>query len=646
MSTAALFQLAEKSTEVFAVDQAGNMNDVGGDPNSTPVLAIPAAAVSFTGRGRRFGDDLGFQGLENVADSLRLTRDFTVRSILQYKTGNATIGDKGTIVARGLTGSAAERLLFAVELEKIDAVTVRVRARWEEIGGAEAVGIAGADFIPDPDEFFALGVVRRWIDTTTVELCYVVNDIEIGKETVAAGDIGEGAGGTLTIGCVGDGAGNYDRFLPEDSIVDSISIESDAMPFEEIRQEFRRITVYQPDGYRVLRAYFPPGESWNKDPSSSIQRWIASEGDALGYALAQAAKLREDHLPDRAYGEALVAWEELVGITAAPLATIEERRVDVIAALRRILGFTIEDIKGQLEPQFGLDSADIVITEFSGSRLDDFSVDDITPAEPSNLWRDIPGNGSLAIAAGVCAANIPGATPNCQWGKDPTGAGGGAPPYRETSVAGLLQQDPDFSSILIDVDATVGVDGLSALSGVFMRNPSGEAVFFGALDTGLGFRLQSFSIVGGVRSAPVDHGVGGAGVDRLYLRSLGGGLFEVGRIVGGAVEILSATVAGPSGVRWAGFGSFSLLDASPQQDADFDNAAIFEPETPRGFAFIAYRDDALPGAYSIEKAQQTLEKHSPAHTSPLATDKDPFFFELGDDGKLGLDFLFPRAPTP
>lgn len=640
MATAALFRLAEVSTEVFAVDAAGNSGDLGDDPSSAPPLLMPATVESMTGRGRSFGADIGMQAAEEVADSLRLTRDVTARAFVQYPISEAADGDIGTIVARGVRGSAAERLLFGVEIQRVDSATARLLARWEEVGGA-AAPIVGATFIPDPNEFFAIAVARRWLSTTEVELLYVVNDLLIGRETVAAGDIGDGVGGTLTIGCAGDGAGGYERFLPEGTIIDQVAIETDAMCFEEIRQDVRRVTVHQPSGYEILRSYIPPGESWSREPDSAIQRWLASEGDGLGQVLALAAQLREDMLPDRAYGAALEHWEQLLGISPKRQETIENRRLAVIGGLRKILGFAPPDLQNALAPLFGLNAADVEIIEFGAVRSDDFSVDDIS-APPSNMWRTFQGVGSVAVAAGACAVSVPAGTPNAQWYRDPTGAGEAS--YREASVRGELGADPDGACIVVDVDVTGGAFGEDSLSGLMMRNPAGDAVFFG-ISEGLGGAMShtSFSIVGGVKSLLVTHATLVSGDDRLLLRSLGDGLFEVGTVTGGVVTILSSAVAGPTGVRWAGFGVFGLDAATEPTDAIFNDLQLFEPKSPRGFHFLAFRDPGLGGTYNIRKAQGQLDKQAPAHTIGIADDSLQSF-RLGATGRLGHQMLMPRLP--
>ena len=642
MTRAATFNFSEIASEVFTFDEERNSEDLGGDPASAPPLVIPGVSSGFSGRGREFGDDIGLQGPELAIDSLRLTRDFTARAFVLYKIGAALNGDRATLVARGRRGSAAERLIFGLELERVNDTTARVRARWEEIGGGAAV-VAGVTFQPDPDEFCLVSVVRHWVDTNTVDLRYFVDDREIGSETVSEGDIGEGVGGTLTIGCVGDALGDYERFLPAGSVIDNVFIDDDAISFEEIRQDFRRVTVHQPDGYRIIRSYVPPGVTWSKDPDSRVQRWLASEGDLIGFALSQGIKLREDHLPDRAYGQALIDWERVVRVTPKPLETIEERRATVLAALRKILGYTLDGLKAALEPLFELASVDIEIIEFGALREDDFAFDDITPATPSNMWITKPGVGTVAIAAGLCTASIPAGNPNAQWPTDPTG--GGDPPHRETSLTGgELGGEPDDAVILIDVDATADITNKDVLCGVFMRNLVGdEAVFFGVIDDSGAYELASYSIVSGVRSALAIHGAGGAGVDRLLLRSLGGGLYQVGTVAGGVPTIISSAVVGPTAPRWAGFGAFSRKVSSKQQDADFDDAQVFEPNTGRGFGFLAFRDPGLGGTFNLEKSQAQLDKQDPAHVRGLAVDDGEAFFELGDGGKLGVGFLMPRV---
>lgn len=638
MSTAASYRLAEVNAEVFAVDAVGNVEDLGDDDTSTPPLVIPPVVLSLTGLGREFGPNIGLQGKEQTAglDTTRLDRDVTIRAFMTYEVANAINGDRGTVVARGLEdGTATERRLFGLELERVSATSVRIRARWEEISGTDAV-VAGVTFFP-PSGFFHIACVRRWIDTTTVQVEYILNDELVGSETVAQGDIGEGSGGTLTLGCAGDPAsvGDYEKFLPADSIIDQVSIENDAMTVEELRQEFRRITIHQPNGAKIIRAYQPPGDAWNKDPSSRIQKLFAAIGDGVGHFLALTERERDDFLPDRAYGGALLDWEELLGLASLPADSVQDRRDRVLGFQRRILGYQIDDVKLSLEPLFNQDSADIDIIEYDGLRTDDFDVDDIgTP--PSTIWRTFQGAGTVAIAASLCTCAAS-ASDNIQYIS-------GEAPRREASISSQVGSDGAGAVLITKIDQII-TSPTDEHIGHFWRLGNGDAIVFGIRDNG-GQELAFQVITGGVAGAFTTTHT--AIPDPLWLltRYLGAGLYEVSYSatgpLSGFVPFVTA-IAGPTDPKWAGFGIFATDDSlAGGVDVDFDDAKIYEPSGLRAFNWQAFRDPADPGTFDLAAAQAQLEKQKPAHTEACAIDS-LLGFELGPSGsgKLGCDPLFP-----
>ncbi len=641
--TVALWDFQEIAEAVRPVDQAENLTDLADDLITVPPLNTPAVVVSeISGRGREFdGSDEGMIATETVADSLRLTRNVTVRAFLRLAIDRMSGGEKATIVVRGKNTVAAERLLFGVDIERITATTGRIRARWAEIGGIEAT-VVGVVFPIDPTKFFELAVIREWIDTTTVNVTYMIDGEVIGTEVVADGDIGEGVGGTLAIGAAYDVFGVYERFLPFTTILDSLSIESDAMSPEEIRQDFRRITVHQPNGYRALRGYLPPGTTYSQEPDSRIQRWVAAEGDGLGFAFAQAEQLREDILPNRAYNEMLEQWESLTGLSPGPSQTVAARRTAVLSFLRKTLGFPVEDIKTGLELAFGLDDTDIEIFEFTGLRTDDFSVDDIG-SPPSPIWVTEQGNGTITVAAGACRIT---AAP----GSDLRWAGGS--PRRLTGITGQTSEETTDQCVLITkVDIVVlGLLVQDVIVGHIWKAINGDMAVMGYKATGAATRRIYYAEwIDGVLSTPVDV----SGVDVAEPRYL---LTRYNHDAATFTLEWEAVRANLNGVgidqatllvnpQWAGFGMVGTdLAIGDTATFDFDDAEIFEPDSPRGFVFIAYRDPALGGTYNLDLAQQQIDKQSPAHSHGAAIDdKDGFTLGPTGTGRLGISPLFPSG---
>lgn len=651
-ATAALFRFLELAEEVRPVEALGRVTDLapgiepGFPQTTTPVVATDRANENkLTSRGRAFGTDKNLVGADQVVDGItdhtRLVRDVTIRAFIDYKIENHANGNIGVVCVRGLNdGTDPELELWGMEIERVDANNLKLRARWQDKLGAQAV-LAGASFLK-PAGFFHVAITRRWNTTTDILVRYYVNDQFIGEETIAAaGDIGEGFGGSLIIGSrksitpiVG-----FINHLPLDTVIDHISIEGDEMSAEELRTDYRRQTLHFVEGGALLRAYIPPGDTWNPNPDSFVQRWIAAEGDAIGDGLAEANRLRDDFLPDRAYGDALARWEFVTGLAPGPADSVQERRDRVLGFLRKILGFSVADIKTSLEPLFGLDSADIEIVEYDALRTDDFATDDIS-VPPSRTWITTQGVGVVAIAAGKCRVTlgVGPPPPDARWSQ------GEFPPHRKASLSALITEEPERAVLITELSGLATADG-SALIGHCWITPEKDVIWFGIRQTGGVRELASFTVIGGVASAFATL-ITPFATDpfSLFTSYLGGGLYNFKHAVDPAGPY-SADVAivGPANARWVGFGAVHQDGAGSAIDGEFDDSQIYEPEGLRGLAWQAFRDPGLPGEFSIENAQLQLDKQAPAHTAPCAVIEKPQGFELGPtgEGKLGCDPLFP-----
>ncbi len=643
-TTAALFRFLELADEVRPVEALGRVTDLA----EIPTKAMPAVVQTdranenkLTSRGRSFGPDLGLKGVDQVVagvtDHTLLLRDVTVRAFIDYKIENHINGDVGVVCVRGGdTGTDPERELYGLEIERVDANNLILRGRWQDKIGTQAV-LAGAAFLK-PAGFFHVAVTRRWNTTTDILVRYYVNDALIGQETIAAaGDIGEGVGGTLVVGRRRLGAASTD-FLPLDTVIDHISIEGDEMSAEELRSDYRRQALHFVEGGALLRAYIPPGDTWNPNPDSLVQRWIAAEGDGIGDGLAETNRLRDDFLPDRAYGTALARWEFITGLAPGPSDSVQDRRDRVLGFLRKILGFSVENIKTALEPLFGLDAADIEIVEYDALRTDDFATDDIG-APPSRIWITEIGVGSIAIAAGVCAVSLEHIKPG-EWFQ------GAAVPHRKASLSARQGEEPNRAALITELSSIVTAD-TPALIGHCWITPEKDVMWLGLRQTVIGRELASFSVVGGVASGFTTL-LNPFVTDPFFLFTsyLGNGRYNFRHAVAaGGPYSGDISIAGPSAPRYVGFGAVhqALNGAGGTMSADFDDAQIYEPEGLRGLGWQAFRDPGLPGEFSIENAQLQLDKQAPAHTEACAVIEKPQGFELGPTGlgKLGCDPLFP-----
>lgn len=641
--TAALFRFLELADEIRPVEARGHVSDLTRTPGNTSMPGIVqtdrANENKLTSRGRSFGVDLGLRGTDQVVagitDHTVLIRDVTVRAFIDYKIENHANGNVGAICVRGLSGSDQERELFGLEFERIDANNLEMRARWQDKIGTQAV-LAGAQFLKPPG-FFHAAVTRRWNTTTDILVRYYVNDRLIGEETIAAaGDIGEGVGGALLFGHRGPAVGGQD-FLPTDTVIDHVSIEADEMSAEELRTDYRRQAVHFVQGGALLRAYIPPGDTWNPNPDSLVQRWIAAEGDGIGDALTEANRLRDDFLPDRAYGNALARWEFVTGLAPGPTDSVQTRRDRVLGFLRRVLGFAVEDIKTALEPLFGLDAGDIEIVEYDALRTDDFSVDDIT-TPPSRIWITEQGAGTVGFTAGRCRVTLAAAPVAGQWSQ------GAFAPHRKTSLSARPGEEPRRVVLITELSG-IGTANGSSLLGHCWITPEKDVMWLGVRQVAGVRELASFSVVGGVASGFTTL-VTPFATDPFFLFTsyLGNGSYNFKHAIDPRGPYSAdVAIAGPAGPRYVGFGAVHQDAAGSAIDGDFDDAQIYEPEGLRGLAWQAFRDPGLPGEFSIENAQLQLDKQRPAHTEACAVIEKPQGFELGPAGagKLGCDPLFP-----
>lgn len=634
MSTVVLLPLAEIGLDLSAKDKTGNVFDFLGDPAASPELVAPAIiSGTLTGRGRVFGGDIGMVAKESVADVTRLTRDCTIRAFVRYEIDNAIDGDTGVIVSRGLRdGTGPERQLFSLEVERIDSATLSLRMVWEEADGTEAA-TAGKEFIPQPNEFIFVAAARTWISETEVKVEYVVNGVDLGSEVVSAGNIGEGVDGTIIVGARGAGVSAYERFLPTDTVIDSLSIENDAMSVEELRQDYRRLVTHQPNGYLILRSYIPPGDCYSRDENSKFRRWLKAEGAGLGLTLALAERYRDDFLPDRAYGDILKRWESLLGFSPSPIATIADRRETIVEHFSNPLGFSYQDIKNALADSLGLAPADVAIYEFTGYRSDDFSTDDIT-SPPSSLWATHAGNGVIGVSGGTCNITST-ATDNISYYL----IDGGRASYREASLAPMGEEISKECFIAADTTLNAG-HGQDVLAGVFIRNHRGDSlVFCGLMDRGAGQELVYFQEDSDGRSSIQALGPTGSNYKPYLARKPTLNEYEAGYIDGAGNRVPGDDIEGPGVPGWLGFGCFGVNRTPGAADASFADADIFEKNSTRGQDFIVYVNPALSTGYNLELARKIIEEKKPAHTNAYVVD-DLSGLKLG----AGFIRLLPLQP--
>lgn len=632
MATSVLLQFAEIAENVWPVDAQGNLNDLSGDASAS--LSLPEVATTLLGRGRVFGANIGLVATEATIGGTQLIRSCTVRAVLSYAVANANDGNIGTIVARGVQGSDAERILYGLQIERVSATQARLRMRWQEADGTDAV-LVGAGFqIPDGDEIY-VAATRLWISTSEVLVTYVVNGVKVGEETVEEGDIGNGDGGTFTVGCAGDGLGGYERFLPTDSVLDMVAVEDDPMTLEELAADYDRIFVYQPRGYQILRGNLPKGFTYSRKPDSIVQRWLRAEGDILGYALAKMEELRRNFWPWRAYGAVLARWERVLGLAPKPGDSIATRRTRVHSFLKKAHGFTRANIKLELEDLFNLDSADIDLIEYDATTEDDFA----GSALNEQLWTPEEGGGAIAQASGVLTFSNEAAA-EVRWNKDH---------HEAVSIRHPLVAMRGMHAVIKISNYTIAAGGYAGIGFWDYSVAPAKMTFVGLYNDGGTIKLATWSVTGGVEGTP-DILATPVTDDPVYLQvAHPGGTIGSEDVAVFNAEVLNAN--GPwdpdlalnviSSARWVGLilGNRDTPAATGAQTVDFDDFVIFQPHSTRAFNWYAYRDSAESGAYDLQGADLLVQKIKPAHTHAAAI--DALNFRLGTDpmgkGPFGSD---------
>lgn len=625
--TAFLIRLTESETHLLPSDAAGNLADLTGDAASAPALELPDVVDALFGPGRQFGANRGLVGLESVVGSARLRRNMTVEAVADYDIASATLSAAGVLVARGRGGSAAERQLYGLQLVKDSDSLATLQMMWEDSGGSPAV-VPGVQF-EVPSGFLFLGAIRRWRSASEVDVEYVVNGESIGVVTSVTGDIADGDGGSVTLGCAGDGVGNYDSFF--EGVIDHVRVSNVARTAEELRATYRLMTHHAEQGGEIARGLLPEG-AYSEDPESVVQRELAVEGDALGFAIAKREELREDFYPDRAWS-LLEDWETITRQFPKPGDTVAVRRARVVSFLRTRHGYSPSAVAIALAGPFDLAADDISIIEGTNRYDADFAAD--VPA-----WlQAVQGNGdAVAVSAGELVLGVP-----------PAGAVGwvtGEPTYVEQAIDGDVLDEADHS---LRADLTAKLSSVSLAAGMFAglmawNYATRDLLIFGTYNDG-----ASLQDVWRVWSG----GSWGA-LNVLEDPTAGHPLWIRLRYDGGTdwrliyddtgpsanPPLFSAAITGIADPRWFGVGMLHFGSATGvQSNANFDDLRAFYPNGLGPFSWFAYRDPGLGGSPDMPGARRVVRRIKPGHTQASAVQVQALLTDdpnsLTDDGPLG-----------
>jgi hypothetical protein len=613
-----LLALNEPADNVFPTDRADSLDDMGGDAASTPALTVPAVVELDGGaRGREFGTDEGLVSTGDDGD--RLIRDATIE--VRARLDSPAVNGTYTLCARGLSGSSAERRLYGLHVVVTGAPGAplyTLQMFWEESGGAVAT-VPGKQFeLPGGLVYFS--AARRWVSPTEVEISYAVNGEDIGTVTSSDGVIAGGVAGSFTVGCRGDGAGNYENFW--DGPIDYVRISDIPRSVEERRQVALLDMIYKARAYEIVRALQPPSIDgrgvWSQDPSSRIQRWLQNEGAALAEALSKLAELREDFYPGRAWSK-LADWERVTKLFPKPGDSIATRRNRVLAHLQTQHGFSVAAVKLALEGPFALASDDIEILEYENLVEDDFAAAGI-----SDIWIDSPGNGTTAVVAGELQLDLGS-------GDDGRFESMGMPHLSQKFQGAWPHGDPFFG-----VDVTLKIAGvtvpLSTLVGIIVydtrhADSSTEAYQHQAIALGIYNDGGTNKIVWMVYD---DEAWGAVQVLEtpapslpvwLRLRNDGGGDWAAFWSVNGPDDVSNETAiaTGITDFTEAGPAIVARVEAvAGAAQLVADDWRAWMPRGTAPFSWYAYRDPALPGTPDMPGADSVVQRLKPAHTDAHA----------------------------
>lgn len=178
-----------------------------------------------------------------------------------------------------------------------------------------------------------------------------------------------------------------------DGVIDELRVVDYELTPEEIAATWRRISELQPDGYRMMRDFMPPDAPISDDPASLVQRELNAMGQALGFASAQIENLRDNTMPDCAYGPILERWERIATKTPKAFESVEERRARVLGHFSKRNGVAVEGVQGALEELLDVDAEKLDVIAF------DNTITEKWPAMRRERWTH-NGVGALVTKSG------------------------------------------------------------------------------------------------------------------------------------------------------------------------------------------------------------------------------------------------------
>ncbi len=555
----------------------------------------------------------GIKAKDAVAGGTVLPRDMSVMAIMRWDiSAQNSYGAAGSVVARGLGTGGVESMPFAIELHVIDAANRigEVRFLWHTIAGVLKTESGGLFIVPA--EYFMMTATRRWISPTEVVLRYYINSSLLTEVSTPDGDIAASVDGTTTIGTRYTGAA-FGRFLA--GAIDELAILNYEVCREEIEATWLRVSVYQPDGYRQLRDLMPPGIPISDDPASRVQSDLTSMGIALGFADGQIENVRQNLMPDRAYGEVLRRWERITEQPRKQGDSLDKRRGRVVGHLRSRAGVSVDGIDIALADVLDCAPGDLEVIAFDNTITDAFA----TLAE--ERWKIT--NGGVDVTGGKLRIQ---------------GANGTSYPWDGTSVRGGLfallpaEAPRGFNSSAFmggEIFGSLNPTTLPANSDagfVLWSDTSKSMLFFGLRNVAGSYKVGYQRYSGGIATDGSWIVIATTSLAKHYLRIRstspqpveGAGVqsFQLSYSTTDFAEasFATTTVAWLRSYQWAGFYHRSTAALGSASDVRLADFAFRNTQGTRPFYFYVYRDPALGGSPDIAGANRILERMRHGYT--------------------------------
>lgn len=580
-------------------DEQGNLADLARLATSAMIDGIVGKAVFFSP-----GDGDGLTAQDQVAGTTLLQRDVSVQVILLWNPDDQGVGTPGTLIVRGKGNGAAEYHSYGLELRAIDTTKGELRWLWQTTAGVLKTQIGGHFEVADGSAFMMLTATRRWVSPTEVLLRYYAGDQLLAEVLSVDGDIGGGTTGTTSIGTRFTG-GAYGVFLA--GAIDELRVLDRELAPEEVAATWRRLIELQPDGVRMIRDYLPPGLPISGDPASRVQGDLRTIGQGLGFAAAQIENVRDNLMPDRAYGAPLRRWETITAQNARPSDDTDRRRARVVGHLRQHSGVSVPGVDEALEEVLAIAGEQLEVLAFDNTIRDDFSDGD-TPAElwllePLAQWDEI---GTLQAQAAAAA--------DLRWDGS----------HQLAYTALLSPQSSVAAEIFAKLTPTTYPDNIEA--GICaLDRAHGHAFFLGLRRSGANYQVvrQRFENLAAIEAVTVLATT--AQVDHWFHLQQQTAPPPAG---GRASYTVKWSTTGPA----SGFSSVANLDwvqdyqwaglylrahvasLGGGADARIDDVQLRTPHGTRPFRWYVFRDPTLPGAPDLLGGRGIVRRMKHAHT--------------------------------